>query len=55
VNGGAGKQRVRSVVVVEDNDQQCLALLICYPLFSENTKFGSFFIQKLNLQLKLKT
>jgi len=43
------------MVVVENNDQQRLALLICYPVFSENSKFGSFFIQKLNVQLKLKT
>jgi hypothetical protein len=30
----------RRMVVVEDNDQQHLALLICYPAFSVSTEIG---------------
>ena len=34
------------MVVVEDHNQQNLALLICYVVFSENVEIGLFFIPK---------
>ena len=40
----------KMAVVVEDYDQQHLALLICCAAFSENAEIGSFSPEHLNVQ-----